>query len=61
MSPAQVALTLRNQRNEIRMNDWRRLPELMNKDGAPCQDAYGSHVCSSSTILGVLYDIMEME
>ncbi|KAI8337988.1 glycogen debranching enzyme [Chlamydoabsidia padenii] len=59
LTPSQVARILRNHRDEIQRNDWRGLPELTNKDGAPCWDSCFTQAWSSSTLLDLFYDVIE--
>ncbi|CAO3599483.1 unnamed protein product [Absidia cylindrospora] len=59
LTPSQVARILRNHRNEIQSNVWRGLPELTNKDGAPCWDSCFTQAWSSSTLLDLFYDVIE--
>ncbi|KAI8079775.1 glycogen debranching enzyme [Halteromyces radiatus] len=59
LTPSQVARILCNHRDEIKKNPWRGLPELTNKDGAPCWDSCFTQAWSSSTLLDLFYDMIE--
>jgi glycogen debranching enzyme len=51
---------LRAPRAYIRNDPWAGLPELTNKDGAPCYDSCATQAWSASTILDVLEEINEL-
>lgn len=59
LKPSDVAKILQKHRKEIQQNDWRGLPELTNKDGAPCWDSCFTQAWSSSTLLDLMYDVIE--
>ena len=41
----------------LRESPWKGLPELTNKDGAPCQDSCPVQAWSMAGMLDVLYDL----
>ena len=41
----------------LRESPWKGLPELTNKDGAPCQDSCPVQAWSMAAMLDVLYDL----
>ena len=44
----------------LRESPWKGLPEMTNKDGAPCQDNCPIHACSMATMLEALYDLEKL-
>ncbi|CAO3625433.1 unnamed protein product [Cunninghamella echinulata] len=59
LHPSDIAKILQQHRIEIQQNDWRGLPELTNKDGAPCWDSCFTQAWSASTLLDLMYDVIE--
>ena len=41
----------------LRESPWKSLPQLTNKDGAPCQDSCPVQAWSMAAMLDVLYDL----